>query len=298
MHLPIDCPICGLGHSLNKIEFSSNIDCNGEPFDSTAMRCSCGHVYLNPRPSEDELEHYYSNEYPHYIRKEAANIDRVKDLIEQKLSKGRFNHIPVIPNGRFLDVGCGLGDIVAAMSELGMKSEGVETSQAAQEICERAGLNVHCETLADRAFQAESFDCISMFHVLEHVDDPIKLLEECRKILKPGGELVVGVPNFGSIMRRFMGMEWVGYQLPTHLHHFSDKSLLLAGDKAGLRTITIDTEAIPQHVETALAIFCKRFLIPIRLTLKFRLMYIPSLLLSRYAEKTRQGDALVVHFKK
>ncbi len=229
----------------------------------------------------------------HYSPNEAERIGR---WIEQRRHGDRFNHVPIVIGGRFLDVGCGSGDMVAAMACLGMESEGVEPSRYAATKATEAGLKVTCGLLHDAAFPNAAFDAVSMFHVLEHTPDPIEVLRECRRILKPGGELVIGVPNFDSLVFALVGKGWVGLQLPSHVQHFSPTSLRIAADRAGLAVGLIETESFPEHVEGELTNWLRRrFLVPGRLTKRTGFLRGISAHLARKGEATLRGESIVAH---
>jgi predicted SAM-dependent methyltransferase len=186
--------------------------------------------------------------------------------------------------------------MVAAMAHLGMDSEGVEPSRYAATKATEAGFKVTCGLLHDAAFPDASFDAVSMFHVLEHTPQPIEVLRECRRILKPGGELVIGVPNFDSLVFALVGKGWVGLQLPSHVQHFTPNSLRDAAVRAGLTVGMIETESFPEHVEGELTNWLRRrFFVPGRLTTRTRVLRGISARLARKGEATHRGESVVAH---
>lgn len=159
--------------------------------------------------------------------------------------------------------------MVAGMARLDMEAEGIDPGQAAVERARSLGLNVQCGLLHDAHFPDARFDSVSMYHVLEHTPDPVSMLAECRRILSPNGEIVVGVPNFGSLVRALVGSTWSAYDLPRHLHHFCTSSIKNVAARAGLTVVAMDTESLPEHVELELATWMRLWLkVPARLTLK------------------------------
>ena len=259
---------------------------------------ACGHVFINPQPSWEELAPFYRSDY-HVFHDPVPDDATVDRLIAEKHRGDRLNHARVVPGGRYLDVGCGLGVMVAGMARLGMQAEGVEPGEAAVEKLRGLGLKVFHGMLHDAHFPDASFDSVSMYHVLEHTPDPVVVLAECRRILKPGGELFVGVPNFDSLVRTWIGWLWSGLDLPRHLHQFRAASIRVAARRAGLEVVGLETESLPEHVEGELAAFLRRrALVPRRFTLKSRFTLPLAGVLARKGSTSGRGESLNVHLRR
>lgn len=143
------------------------------------------------------------------------------------------------PQGRLLDVGCGSGEWLALMRELGWQVEGLDFDQNAVEVANRNGLKVRCGGLEEQKYPDGSFDAVTLNHVIEHVPDPLQTVTECLRVLKPGGKLVVFTPNNSSLSHQWFKGDWRGLEPPRHLHIFSMNSMLGMLAKAGFRKITI-----------------------------------------------------------
>lgn len=157
--------------------------------------------------------------------------------------------------GRALDIGTGSGVYAATLKRLGWDVTGVEFDEAAaRNTSERLGLKIHAGTLEGARFPAESFDFVSMFHVVEHLPDPVGTLREVGRVLRPGGRLMVRTPNYDSLTRRAAGRYWRGLEAPRHLCLFNRRSLARALAAAGFRvTAAVTTRAATRYyVETSM----------------------------------------------
>lgn len=214
--------------------------------EMTLVRCSsCSLVYLNPRPSEQEIGMFYptgyyahSNMNGRQKRLRARLRDRFLNALggygnalDQRLIKA-FNPISlvdvIIPEtrrGRLLDVGCGDGERAYWYSKRGFEAYGVEVSSRAVKNARNLGIHVRQGTLESAEFPDAFFDVVIMGHVLEHTHSPQKCLKETFRILKPGGMLAIAVPNIEAHTALVYGQDWAFLMLPIHLYHFSVATL-------------------------------------------------------------------------
>lgn len=132
----------------------------------------------------------------------------------------------IVRKGRILDIGCGRGLFLSIMKESGWETFGLELNEETAWYARNAlGLNIKTDSLVDAHFDDRFFDVITLWHVLEHLPDPVLTIEECRRILKPGGLLVIAIPNFDSLQARISGRYWFHLDIPYHLYHFNNKNL-------------------------------------------------------------------------
>jgi SAM-dependent methyltransferase len=123
--------------------------------------------------------------------------------------------------GQLLDVGCATGIFLDGMRQLGWQVKGVEpTHSAAHYACTRFGLDVFEGRLEEARFPDKAFDAITLWDVLEHVHEPRPILMELSRLLRPGGLLVLSLPNPDSLEAAFFGPHWLGWDLPRHLNLF------------------------------------------------------------------------------
>lgn len=145
-------------------------------------------------------------------------------------------HVPY-REGHLLDVGCGSGNAMQVLSRWGwQRVSGTDFDPEAVENARRKGLEVHEGDLSDIKFPDESFDAILCCNVIEHVSDPLKLLTECHRILKKGGQLTIITTNSKSRGHMHFREHWRGLEIPRHLQVFTPKALERLGFEAGFKT--------------------------------------------------------------
>jgi SAM-dependent methyltransferase len=134
-----------------------------------------------------------------------------------------------------LDVGSGDGDFLRRALRSGYRAVGQEINAEAVASAQKAGVDVRLGELDEVAFPPASFDVVRLWHVLEHVPDPVRTLKTVHGLLRPNGLLVLGVPDFASPARRLFGVRWSGLQLPYHRHHFTHATLRATLEAGGFR---------------------------------------------------------------
>lgn len=156
---------------------------------------------------------------------------------------GRVMWLPASKRGRVLDIGCGNGNFLEHARRVGWQTVGLEVDPISSEIARRRGFEVISRLLEDATFPAESFDVVTMSHVIEHLPDPRRTLEECRRILKPGGWLVMATPNTGSLGHARFGRDWLGLDAPRHLIIFNPRAMTSLVERCGMKPRTIATKS-------------------------------------------------------
>jgi SAM-dependent methyltransferase len=131
------------------------------------------------------------------------------------------------PDNLLIDVGCGRGDFLARMKSMGWNVLGVEPDPVSAAIARSRSIPVFNGSLEKAGLADGIADEVCLNHVLEHVHAPLALLCECYRILRPGGRLVLYLPNINGLGHRFFGRHWAGLDPPRHLFHFSPGSISL-----------------------------------------------------------------------
>lgn len=219
------CSLCRLTDEEPLFEATDPI--SGEQFQLVCCR-RCGLVYVSPRPVADHLARYYPQTHQQsapaaYERADArARVKQVAALLG-----GR--------SGRILDVGCGKGLLLHGLKRHGWEVVGTELSEVSSRYAVGLGIPVHRVSLERCPEDDASFDVVTLYHSLEHMTDPLATLKAARRLLRPGGYLLVEVPNFGSWQARLFRDAWFYLDLPRHLYHFTPDTLAKTVSEAGFR---------------------------------------------------------------
>jgi len=274
----VPVPACRLCGSRGDMLYERLTDLTyAAPGEWNLRRCrntDCGLVWLDPTPSEEEIHKAYRVYYTHpgYIEGEKRidwwnylllkgckplqklflRVSGIRKFEKEWRSKADdlFLDGPP-PGGKLLDVGCGKGDFLVRMSRKGWKVEGTEVdSGAVEQASVKNGLTVHTGTLEDAGFPTDSFDAVTMNHVIEHVHDPVSVLQACLRLLKPSGRLVAITPNLDGVGHERFGRNWRGLEPPRHLHLFTRRTLKECAAQAGFRSI--ETWCLPGYADAIL----------------------------------------------
>ncbi|MBI1921524.1 MAG: class I SAM-dependent methyltransferase [Geobacter sp.] len=214
-----NCPLCG----------SEDLRPNFEHFDHLLKCGMCGIVF-DTRNVFDQ--HYYEHDRARQIsdakiRARQRNVAQRVRLVDRFLNK----------NQTLLDIGCGEGLFLQAVRGHVEKATGLEPTQFyASYASEELKLDVRQGLIETVDFGKESFDVITLFHVLEHLDDPAAALINLRSWLRPGGLLVIEVPNIESPTARYRGPGWE-LIIPEHRFHFSPESMRFLLRKCGFEVV-------------------------------------------------------------
>jgi 2-polyprenyl-3-methyl-5-hydroxy-6-metoxy-1,4-benzoquinol methylase len=137
--------------------------------------------------------------------------------------------------GRILDVGCGKGLLLKGLRDCGWEVVGTELSEVASLRAREAGIQVHNRAVEEIPFDPGSFDVVTLYHCLEHLANPRETLAHLHRLLRPGGWLVVEVPNVGSWYARVFRSDWFHLDVPRHFYHFTPGTLRRMLEAAGFR---------------------------------------------------------------
>lgn len=252
------CPLCDHeGFIIHESLKDPIYDAPGEWGYRTCGNQLCGHIWIDPIPHPTDLARAYSRYYTQqaaggspsmhiparrmgraYLqRRYGYRLSRVSTLNSILAMAVRgfprliarlddwVGHLACDPNGTLLEIGCGNGEFLQTMKELGWNVTGVETDPKAAAIAHAYGLDVHQCDIGDANLPENRFSAIVLRHVIEHIVDPQALLRQCFTLLRPNGLLVITTPNPDGVGHRLFGGCWRGLEPPRHVHLFRPGSL-------------------------------------------------------------------------
>ena len=259
------CPICGSHERTLAHEDIQDWTFYCAPGKWNYWDClNCKSLYLDPRPTRAQIGDAYAQYYSHSPSARGYFIRAIKERMKNECWSKSLNanieprfHFPkllngmtsmigknlkvpfgwellaTLPKGRFMDVGCGNGQVVDVASQLGWDAMGLEIDPEAVLSARRSGLNIVEGSYEKLSEYKQEFDCIFCSHVLEHVHDPRNMLAKLKSAIKIGGVLIISLPNSLSTLRRHFGNDWRGLEAPRHLSIPSETELVQLLEEQG-----------------------------------------------------------------
>lgn len=242
------CPVCQ-GTEYEVLFSCRDFLVSGEEF--SVVRCkSCGFTMTDTPPAEDKIGRYYQSE--DYI----SHSDSKKGLTEilyhaarHFMLKRKFSlisRISGLKTGFLLDIGSGTGYFPAFMAKKGWTVKGIEISDQARNFSvSKFGLDVRSPE-NECQLNDSSFDSVTLWHVMEHLNDLSHWFGVVKRVLKDDGLCIVALPNAASSDAEWFGKYWAAYDVPRHLWHFSPKTFKSLAEKNGFKIIK--TKGMPLDV--------------------------------------------------
>jgi SAM-dependent methyltransferase len=301
------CRVCG--HSLNAFSEPMVDTRFGIPDAFAIGACSeCGLTQLSPQPDPDNLRSLYER----YYNFRGASTESAYTGFRGKFFASRLYKLWLLMDGdisfhrkrgqgRLLDIGCNEGRSLTIYRSNGFDAEGLEWNGVAAAAARRRGFVVH-EATVEGLNAPGAFDVAVLSNVLEHALDPLDMLRQIKRVLRPGGQLWISCPNASSWLRRLFGRYWINWHVPFHLFQFDRQNLRTLLQQSGFEVITIKNATPALWVaQTIISVFAFKRGVPTRalrrpllvggLILLIRLLTFPFLWL---ANRLGQGDCLVV----
>lgn len=241
------CPLCsseniGLQYTCNDHFFSKK--------DFGIFQCSaCSFRFTQDYPEEIDIARYYeSDSYISHSDTAEGFSNKLYRFARKAMlgmKKNLISDITGLKTGSILDIGSGTGYFAATMKQAGWFAEGIEINEKAREFS-RSHFGLEAEPPSKMASLGPgSFDCITLWHVLEHLHDPFKYISDIYRLLKPEGFCIIALPNSSSYDAEYYQRFWAAWDVPRHLWHFSPSTFGLFSDKTGflpekMKTLPLD----------------------------------------------------------
>lgn len=202
-------------------------------------------LITHPQPSPEKLPSYYESvDYISHTDGNKSMFEKMYQFIKSIALKNKLKLInSQSSKGKILDIGAGVGDFLNVAKNDGWETIGIEPSSKAKLIAKSKGVSF-VESLSE--LDSNSFDVITMWHVLEHVPDLENQIKELKRLIKPTGTVIIAVPNFKSYDAEYYGKYWAAYDIPIHLWHFSKTAIKKLFIKENLDLI----EVIPMKFDS------------------------------------------------
>lgn len=241
------CVLCGGGLRRRYDDIPDRLGTSARTYELDECT-ACGLGLINPAPSGDLSAYYPEN----YLSQEDAAAEAEAGMLSRLERVYRYNQyrfdfgllrkatgLEVGSARSYVDIGCGSGERVTYVAAQGCRrAVGVDRFTFAKSASRREVELVTSEVVAFRPL--ERFEVVSMFHVLEHVEDPVGILAHLREaVISDDGALVVQVPNYGAVERRLFGRRWFGLDAPRHLFQFNASTARAAVEAAGFEVVSV-----------------------------------------------------------
>ena len=255
-----ECVLCGSNGNPVYLGLTDSLEATSGTWGF--RRCTsagCGLVWLDPAPVEADMGMAYKKYYTHMAspspsvsaRRTNGGLAQIigavlrrtrsyRPLSEEHRRRAK-EYLDDMEAGRLLEVGCGSGSRLRKMRDLGWTVMGQDIDPEAIAVARETGLPVHLGSFSSANFLGGAFDAILMSHVIEHAYHPVEFLQDCLRVMRPGGRLVAFTPNFESYGHRRFGVSWLGLDPPRHLQLFTLTTLRAAAVRAGFHPVHVWT---------------------------------------------------------
>jgi 2-polyprenyl-3-methyl-5-hydroxy-6-metoxy-1,4-benzoquinol methylase len=236
---------CGLCPQGTEAKIHIRTYAGGFPF--SYLKCQgCGLVFLSPRPDEKEaLQFYEQDYYGEGPRKFRSGLEALRLVF----AWNRMRRVQkFFPNaGKVLDIGCGAGTFLQLLQQECWECHGTELTAESASRASRLGISISVGEIDENHFPPHSFDLITLWHVLEHLPEPLKTLKTAKRLLKEGGILAISTPNIDSFQAEVGRDQWFHLDPPRHLFLYSPRTLEQMGRSFGFGLLKLHHFSLEQN---------------------------------------------------
>jgi len=226
-----------LKHSTCLICISSNLEDMPNYSEVFLTKCQeCSFVFVKKIPSKQELIDFYDNNYDRTDYFSSITIKRYNELLDTFEKYRKTNNI--------LDIGAGNGFFLEIAKARGWNVFGTELTDQSVLVCEKKDIQMKKGCLHEVGFDENQFDVITSFEVIEHINNPTKVVAEMLRILRDNGRVYITTPNFNSILRYRLKSKYDVIEYPNHLCYFTKKTLGKLFSDAGFNVKELKTTGI------------------------------------------------------
>lgn len=220
-----NCQICN-STNFSKITKTRDFSTSSEEF--VIVKCQdCKFLFTNPRVKEENIGEYYkSDKYISHTNSDKGLFNFLYQKVRKYAIKTKTKLLlNSIDTTKHLDIGCGTGEFLNSCKQKNIECVGVEPSEIARtKAIKNYNIDVRSDTNLNQ-FSEDKFDSVSMWHVLEHVYDLNKTIENLNKIIRKDGVLIVALPNHKSFDAKNYKNYWAAWDVPIHVNHFCPKTI-------------------------------------------------------------------------
>lgn len=235
------CPACDHPYATILLEGSDRLYATTSRTFQVVECQACQLIRLHPWPEPSEVRDYYPPDY--WFVPEQDPVSRLEELYRRTVLRDHVHFVlraveSAAVDGPVLDVGCGGGLFLRMIAERGRPIVGLDFALGAAAAA--WGTNrvpAVCGTLTQAPFPPESFAAVTMFHVIEHLFDPVSYIDAAAELLKPGGRLIVQVPNAACWQFLLLGENWNGIDIPRHTINYRARDLEFLLDRCGFEIV-------------------------------------------------------------
>jgi SAM-dependent methyltransferase len=251
-----ECPLCS-SSAIELLFRCSDHFVSGKEFP--VFKClSCRFSFTQDYPEENQIGEFYESDDYISHSDTAKGFSNKLYLFARKImlrkKRDLVSGITGLREGAILDIGSGTGYFASTMKEAGWNVKGIEVSEKARDFSKsKFALDIVSPGMIP-TLESSAFDCITLWHVLEHFHDPFSYITEIRRLMKPGSFCIIALPNSNSYDAKNYGKYWAAWDVPRHLWHFDPSTFSLFCEKsgltlAGIRSLPLDVFYISQLSE-------------------------------------------------